>query len=104
MNNFTLGLSDLVKMEYKATKLIKEMDVSRFMTYAEQVESEKLQKMRMKESKRVHFNGGFSNAKSGGGRFQQGQGSSKGAPQRFDEDRVSNPKAQGDVVKGGVIS
>lgn len=34
MNTFTLGVSDLVKIECKAAMLIKEIDISRLMTYA----------------------------------------------------------------------
>lgn len=56
--------------------------------------------MRTKESKKAHFNGGFSHAKSGGNHLQQGQGLSKGSSQRFDRDRVSALKAQRDIVKG----
>lgn len=66
MNKFTSGVFDLVKMECKAMILIKQMYISRLMTYAKQVESEKLQKMTMKESKRAHFNGAFTHAKSDG--------------------------------------
>lgn len=46
----------------------------------------------------------FSQAKFGGGSFQQSQGSSKGLPQKFDKGRVSNHKVQ--IVRsksGGVI-
>lgn len=38
MNIFTFGVSNMVKIECKAAMLIKEMNISRFMTYAKQVE------------------------------------------------------------------
>lgn len=63
--------------ECKDAMLIKELDMSWLMTYAEQVEIKKLQKMRMRKSKGAHFNGGFSHAKFSGCHFQQDQGSSK---------------------------
>lgn len=46
----------------------------------------------------------ISHAKSDGGRFQQYQGMSKGTSQRLDKEKVSNLKAQGDVLKGGSVS
>lgn len=34
MNNFILGVYDLVKMEYKTTILVNEMDIYQLMTHA----------------------------------------------------------------------
>lgn len=50
----------------------------------------------MKDSKRAHYDSGFSNSKSGGGNghFYQGQGTNM----RVANDRVPHPKAQ---VEGG---
>ncbi|XP_055822033.1 uncharacterized protein LOC129890519 [Solanum dulcamara] len=52
-----------------------EIDISRFMTYTEQLEGEKLEEKRMKESKRTRYEDGSSNAKTGedNGHFQKGQ-------------------------------
>lgn len=60
----------------------------------------------MRESKRAHFEGKFSQHKSGGGnsRFRQGQGSSQALGQSFHKDRVPNPKAQSSGASGSTIS
>lgn len=57
MNMFTIGVSELIKMKCKSVILIKEMDISKLMTYDEQVKSEKLQKIRMRESKSARIHG-----------------------------------------------
>lgn len=93
----------LMKMECKATILIKEIDISRLMTFTEQVKSGKLNKMRSWDSKKSHYDDVFSYGKSSGGEYRQGQGSSKGTPQKFDKEKEANPKVQGDVKKGGAI-
>lgn len=54
--------------------LIKEMNLTRFMTYTEQVESKKLLKIRATESKKAHYDDGLSYGKYSGGRFQHDQG------------------------------
>lgn len=81
--------------------LVKEVDISPLMTYTEQIESEKIQRMKVRESKRARFNGDFSHAKTNGSHFQQVQGSSKGDNQGF---RAPTCKVQDDVSKGGAIS
>lgn len=50
------------------------MDTSQLMTHAKLIESEKLQKMKMKESKRACIDGGFSHSKPGGGLIQKSNG------------------------------
>lgn len=47
--------------------LIKKMDISQLITYADQIKGEKLKEKRIRESKRTQFNNGFSNARSSGG-------------------------------------
>lgn len=42
--------------------LIIEIDISWIMTYAGQIENEKLQKIRMRESKKDHIEGGYFSA------------------------------------------
>lgn len=47
--------------------LVKDMDISWLMIYVERNEGEKLKEGKQRESKRVQFEGGFSNARFGGG-------------------------------------
>ncbi|MDV3192320.1 MAG: hypothetical protein Q8853_02630 [Candidatus Phytoplasma australasiaticum] len=55
MNKFMLGVSNLVNEECRTTMLISDMDLSRLMTYAEQLEGKKLRKRRSRESKKAQF-------------------------------------------------
>lgn len=50
--------------------LVKTMDISRLMTHIEQIERKNLKKIKMRESKKPHFEGGFLHAKlDGSGHF-----------------------------------
>lgn len=44
MSKFSLGVPDSVANKCKTNMLIKEMDISRLMTYVEQIEKKKLKK------------------------------------------------------------
>ncbi|KAH0710891.1 hypothetical protein KY284_012318 [Solanum tuberosum] len=70
MNKFVMGVSDLVSEECRSAMLIGDMDLSRLMTYAEQMEEEKLRKRRGHEAKRARLENRFPK----GARFHQGRG------------------------------
>ncbi|MCF7184035.1 retrotransposon gag domain-containing protein, partial [Corynebacterium sp. MC-13] len=59
MNKFVMGVFDLISEEYRSAILISDIDLSRLMTYAEQIEEEKLRKRRGHEAKRARFKGKF---------------------------------------------
>ncbi|KAH0672805.1 hypothetical protein KY290_025037 [Solanum tuberosum] len=70
MNKFVMGVSDLVSEECRSAMLIGDMHLSRLMTYAEQMEEEKLRKKRGHEAKRARLENRFPK----GARFHQGRG------------------------------
>lgn len=94
MNKFVMGVSDLVSEECRSAMLICDMDLSRLMTNAEQMEEEKWRK-RSNEAKRARFEEKFQSRK--GGRFFQGQGSSHASNGGFANDY---PRAQS---SGGLV-
>jgi len=53
MGQFVSGLDDLVVQECQTALLIKEMDLARLMTYAEQMEGMKLREEKMREAKKA---------------------------------------------------
>ena len=73
MNKFFYGVSDLVKIECRNAMLLGDMNISRLMTHAQQVEGYKLREQ-AKENKKVRTrNYDYSQQKSGGGNRSQGQ-------------------------------
>ena len=59
MGQFVSGLGDMVGSEGQAALLHKEMDLSRLMTYVEQVEDRTHRERRIRELKRPRVDGGF---------------------------------------------
>ncbi|XP_049348209.1 uncharacterized protein LOC125812780 [Solanum verrucosum] len=100
MSRFLMGLSYMVEKECRTTIILHDMNISRLMVYAQQIE-ELIIKGKSREVKKVKTGDiNFSHARSDGhgrSKFHQGssdQGSSN-VPPKFDKDRVSNPKPQG---------
>lgn len=73
MSKFISGVSDLLSKECKVAILVKEIDISQLMTYAEWIEEEKIRE-RARDSKRIRVDGGgYSHQISEGYKFQSGQ-------------------------------
>ena len=73
INKFLYGVSDLVKTECRNSMLLGDMNISRLMTHAQQVECDKL-KEQAKESKKARTrNYDYSQQKSGCGNHLQSQ-------------------------------
>ena len=76
ISKFVSGAFDLVVKECLTTMLVKEMDVSRLMIHAQQIEEEKL-KEKTRDSKRARMEDGESSySRSDGGNNSQGKGGS----------------------------
>ncbi|WMV50867.1 hypothetical protein MTR67_044252 [Solanum verrucosum] len=110
MSKLVLGVSEMVVKECRTTILIKEMDISRLMIHAQQIEEEKL-KEKSKEAKRENIGDGyFSHSRSDGhgcSKFRQrfsSQGSSNASTAKFNKDRVSNLKPQGENGSGSLLT
>ncbi|WMV50090.1 hypothetical protein MTR67_043475 [Solanum verrucosum] len=78
MNKFVMGVSDLVKEECRTAMLNHDMDISKLMVYAQQLEETKLRRMN-RDMKRVRPD-------------EQNQSRSK--KRFYNQDSVSNPKLQ----------
>ncbi|XP_015167771.1 uncharacterized protein [Solanum tuberosum] len=99
MSRFVTGVSDSIEKKCRAAKLHDNMDISRLIVYAQQVEESRLRK-KSREVKRTRSNDGNSSKGKfegqSGPRFKKrfsNQGSSNAT--RPNKDRVSNPKPQG---------
>ncbi|KAH0637947.1 hypothetical protein KY290_036496 [Solanum tuberosum] len=108
MNKFLYGVSDLVKTECMNAMLLGDMNISRLMTHAQQVEGDKLREQAKETKKARTGNYEYSQQKSGGGnRSHFQQKSSTPSPSsasvlspRFRKDqnsRTSGSKSQGSV-------
>ncbi|KAK4716160.1 hypothetical protein R3W88_014498 [Solanum pinnatisectum] len=73
MNNFLYGESDLVKTECRNAMLLRDMNLSRLMTHAQQVEGDKLNEQAKENKKARTGNYEYSQQKSGGGNHSQWQ-------------------------------
>uniref|UniRef100_M1DED9 Gag-pol protein n=1 Tax=Solanum tuberosum TaxID=4113 RepID=M1DED9_SOLTU len=86
MSRFLTGVSDLVEEECRTSMLLHDMDVSRLMVYAQQIEESKIRK-KNNEAKRTRTgDGNFSNAKS------VGQGRPKSKPRYSGQDFSNTPR------------
>uniref|UniRef100_M1DD18 Gag-pol polyprotein n=1 Tax=Solanum tuberosum TaxID=4113 RepID=M1DD18_SOLTU len=69
MNKFLYGVLDLVKIECRNAMLLEDMNISRLMTHAQQVEGDKLRE-HAKDNKRARTgNCDYSQQKLGGGNY-----------------------------------
>ena len=73
MNKFLYGVSDLVKTECRNTRLLGDINISRLMTHAHQVESDNLREQAKENKKARTGNYDYSQYKLGGGNRSQGQ-------------------------------
>ena len=73
MNKFLYRVSDLVKTECRNAMLLGDMNISRLMTHAHQVERDKLREQAKENKKARTGNYDYSQQKSGGGNRSQGQ-------------------------------
>ena len=66
LNKFLYGVPDLLKTEYINAKLLGDMNISRLMTHAHQVEGDKLREQAKENKKARTGNYDYSKKKSGG--------------------------------------
>ena len=76
MNKFLYGVSNLVKTECRSVILLGDMNISRLMTHAQQVEGDKFREQTKENKKARTGNYEYSQQKSGGGSLFQ-------SPQNF---------------------
>lgn len=65
MNIFILGVSYLINKKCHIALFIMDMDLTRFMTYAKQIEEKKLWKIRKNDTKRLMYDVSVSTNKGG---------------------------------------
>src|SRR5688572_5444607 len=100
MGQFVSGLGEMVGSEGQSVLLHTEMDLSRLMTYVEQVEDRKLRERRMRDLKRPRFDGGGFNKNGKDGKQPQGQ--RPNVPnQRFNKDKGPMMKTNPQCPKCG---
>ena len=73
MNKFLYGVSDLVKTECRNVMLLGDMNISRLMTHAQQVEGDKLREHAKENKKATTVNCDYSHQKLGSGNRSQSQ-------------------------------
>ena len=73
MNKFLYGVSDLVNTECINGMLLRDMNISRIITHAQQVESDKLREKAKENKKASTVNYDYSQQKSSSGNHSQGQ-------------------------------
>ena len=66
MDNFLYGVSDLVKTECRNAILLGDMNISRLMTHAQQVEGDKIREHAKENKKTKNGNYDYCQLKSGG--------------------------------------
>ena len=108
MNKFLYGVSDLVKIECRNAMLLGDMNMSRLMPHAQQVEGDKLREQAKENKKARTVNYDYSQQKLGGGNCLQGQqkfsaldpslASVSSSKNRYDhKGRAPGSKSQGSV-------
>ncbi|XP_049374797.1 uncharacterized protein LOC125839853 [Solanum verrucosum] len=103
-STFVSGMSEMVVKEFRIAMLIHDMDISRLMVHAQQIEKDKLKENSREVKRAKTCDGNFSHARfdgQGHPEFQQrffDQGSSN-APLKFNKDRCGR-KHDGNCLAG----
>ncbi|XP_049362621.1 uncharacterized protein LOC125827353 [Solanum verrucosum] len=107
MNRFVMGVSKLVSKECRTAMLHDDMDISRLMVYAQQMERDKLQEEKIREKKRSRMDNdkSFHDGSDGHARSRNRQkysGQDSFNTSRFDEEKGSgSPFPKSTCSKGG---